>query len=417
MHILSLLIILSSPLCGNNRIDKKTHVTITGDCPPCARCIKEPCRPCRCQGSKRPGPPEVCDGRKLGKKTCLDFGFAGGSLKCSSDCTEFDTSKCKICRSRGRARCLPPIKMKNRWSIDPLAAAVSGSNALLSWWIRVPPLQSWKPLRFELIAARLDHRGRLGAPFLLSKYPQKAAPKSAPKSTDTFTHEPPHRSSKPPETARVLDIQATPQGWLLAASSPKTHGTWLYAIPHQGPSPRPRAFEGVEGPLLVKAGADRWLLTERAPRQQRPEAHWLNAQGEDNPPKKSAWGARMDHPGARVALFYKEGLLTLAWRDVNWSVKATWREGTPLEWLVDQELVNIPCATDHQLTLTMKAATLTPPQGAKQVIRAPLKTRLPKRVLAQTVDNPVELRFARRKFLATYVNERGGMMLHLVQMP
>ena len=40
--------------------------------------------------------PEKCDGTKFGNKTCNDYGFTGGKLKCKNDCT-VDTSKCYKC--------------------------------------------------------------------------------------------------------------------------------------------------------------------------------------------------------------------------------------------------------------------------------------------------------------------------------
>lgn len=37
---------------------------------------------------------EVCDGASLGGKTCLTEGFAGGKLMCAADCRRLDTSQC-----------------------------------------------------------------------------------------------------------------------------------------------------------------------------------------------------------------------------------------------------------------------------------------------------------------------------------
>lgn len=37
---------------------------------------------------------EVCDGTKLNEQSCVTKGFAGGTLACKADCSEFDTSQC-----------------------------------------------------------------------------------------------------------------------------------------------------------------------------------------------------------------------------------------------------------------------------------------------------------------------------------
>ncbi|MCX6742442.1 MAG: right-handed parallel beta-helix repeat-containing protein [Candidatus Pacearchaeota archaeon] len=39
-------------------------------------------------------PLEICDGSNLSGKTCLDFGYTGGSLSCHSDCLSYDLSGC-----------------------------------------------------------------------------------------------------------------------------------------------------------------------------------------------------------------------------------------------------------------------------------------------------------------------------------
>jgi len=47
-------------------------------------------------GDNKLSPVEQCDGNLLGGKTCKDFGFTGGALKCSAVCT-WDTSACTKC--------------------------------------------------------------------------------------------------------------------------------------------------------------------------------------------------------------------------------------------------------------------------------------------------------------------------------
>ena len=37
---------------------------------------------------------EACDGTNFNGRSCSDFGFTGGTLGCSSDCSQFDTSQC-----------------------------------------------------------------------------------------------------------------------------------------------------------------------------------------------------------------------------------------------------------------------------------------------------------------------------------
>ena len=38
---------------------------------------------------------EPCDGTDLQGKTCVDFGFTGGTLRCTESC-EFNTSRCEL---------------------------------------------------------------------------------------------------------------------------------------------------------------------------------------------------------------------------------------------------------------------------------------------------------------------------------
>lgn len=37
---------------------------------------------------------EICDGAKLGGKTCLTEGFSAGTLRCRQDCSGYDTNEC-----------------------------------------------------------------------------------------------------------------------------------------------------------------------------------------------------------------------------------------------------------------------------------------------------------------------------------
>jgi len=43
---------------------------------------------------------EFCDGTKLNDKTCIDFGFASGTLRCTASCA-FDTRGCSLCNNNG----------------------------------------------------------------------------------------------------------------------------------------------------------------------------------------------------------------------------------------------------------------------------------------------------------------------------
>jgi len=55
---------------------------------------------------------ESCDGTDLGGMSCSDYGYTGGTLTCTSDCQNFDTSSCT-----GQA-CIPTGKEKGRRCSD-----------------------------------------------------------------------------------------------------------------------------------------------------------------------------------------------------------------------------------------------------------------------------------------------------------
>ncbi len=109
------------PFCGDGRCDdldnyKETCSSCPEDCngttgPPACTSPNEICKvnkfgegkcenlaelPCGngiIEGEELGGS-EVCDGNNLSGKTCADFGFKTGTLKCSADCRSFDKSGC-----------------------------------------------------------------------------------------------------------------------------------------------------------------------------------------------------------------------------------------------------------------------------------------------------------------------------------
>lgn len=84
-----------------------------------------------CEGVSGCGPvqcltaTEVCDGAALGGASCRSLGFAGGTLACDATCAGFDTSGCRVCRSRICRE--SPLEAP----IDAVQIVPSGSRALL----------------------------------------------------------------------------------------------------------------------------------------------------------------------------------------------------------------------------------------------------------------------------------------------
>jgi cysteine-rich repeat protein len=53
---------------------------------------------------------EVCDGTDLRGQSCLSLGFSGGTLKCATDCTNFNTSTCtRDCNASGTYLAAPSV--------------------------------------------------------------------------------------------------------------------------------------------------------------------------------------------------------------------------------------------------------------------------------------------------------------------
>jgi hypothetical protein len=63
-----------------------SYATCTG-CPVCGNGIKET--------------GENCDGADLGGQTCVTQGFGSGTLRCKTDCSGLDTSRCSVCNLSG----------------------------------------------------------------------------------------------------------------------------------------------------------------------------------------------------------------------------------------------------------------------------------------------------------------------------
>jgi hypothetical protein len=83
--------------CGSNEMcDLGTHeCTCYEGYELCAgECIYagDPCADDCGNGTLDPG--ETCDGNALGGYTCQDFGYLGGTLECTPDCSGFDESNC-----------------------------------------------------------------------------------------------------------------------------------------------------------------------------------------------------------------------------------------------------------------------------------------------------------------------------------
>lgn len=82
-------------LCGNMVIDKNEecddgNTLDNDDC--LGTCILNRCGD-ELLNTLGPQNVEMCDGRNLNNRTCFNFGFQGGTLSCTGECT-FDTSAC-----------------------------------------------------------------------------------------------------------------------------------------------------------------------------------------------------------------------------------------------------------------------------------------------------------------------------------
>lgn len=97
---------------------------------------------------------EECDGKELGKKTCIDQGFTGGELKCTK--CKFDTTECyKLLDGSGI-----PITTSKGDQYTPSAVS-DGTNYIVTWSDRRSGTSSSSTDTADIYGARVDKNGKL----------------------------------------------------------------------------------------------------------------------------------------------------------------------------------------------------------------------------------------------------------------
>lgn len=127
--------------CGNGRID--TYATV------CVRRVFGGCGLPTKSSEECTKTEEACDGRALGGNTCKAFGYAGGSLRCTSSCRRVDHSHCTVCPASGVCH----ERAVRVSEFDDITLLAQG-NAIRAFWYDAK----------HYFVADVDERGKLGKP-------------------------------------------------------------------------------------------------------------------------------------------------------------------------------------------------------------------------------------------------------------